>query len=134
MEVIIDGTGAVLGRLATFAAKQALLGNKVSVVNCEKIIVTGKKKPLEEVYLNKRNRGGSAQKGPYYSKSTEQMVKRTIRGMLPWKKTTGQEAFKRVRCYKGIPEEYSTKEKKEMKAKFTRRVPHLTIEQISKMI
>ncbi len=131
-EIVINGEGAVLGRLATYVAKQSLMGNKVAIVNVEKIIVTGSKPVLEKVFLTKRQIGGTSQKGPYYSKNPEKMVKRAIRGMLPWKKTAGREAFKRIRCYVGVPSEYESKEKKEMKREVKSR--HLTIKQISKLI
>jgi len=132
MDIIIDAEGAVVGRLATYAAKQSLMGFKVFILNCEKAIITGNKKAIEEVYLNKKRIGGYAQKGPYYSKTPEKMVKRAIRGMLPWKKTTGREAFKRIRCYEGVPKEFIKKEKKEMKREIKSR--YLTVEQISKLI
>ena len=31
------------------------------------------------------------------------MVKRTVRGMLPYKKAKGKEAYKRLRVYIGVP-------------------------------
>jgi len=132
MEIIIDAQNAVVGRLGTYAAKQALIGNKVIIVNCEKAVVTGSKKALEEVYLNKRRIGGTAQKGPYYSKNPEKMVKRAIRGMLPWKKTTGREAYKRIRCHIGVPVEYVNKEKQLMERPLKNK--YLTVQQISKLI
>ena len=42
--MIIDGTNLILGRIATFAAKKALEGEQVVIVNCESIVVTGGKK------------------------------------------------------------------------------------------
>ena len=41
---IIDGKGAILGRLASYAAKQALKGEEIVVLNCEEVIITGNKK------------------------------------------------------------------------------------------
>ena len=43
---IIDGTDATLGRLASYAAKQALQGEEIVVLNCEKVIITGKRKSI----------------------------------------------------------------------------------------
>ncbi len=128
-EIVIDAEGAVLGRMATYAAKQSLLGNKVTVVNCEKAIITGNKRALQEVYLNKRKRGGTSQKGPYFSKLPDRIVRRTIRGMLPWKNTAGKEAFKRVMCYVGVPDSYAGKEKVSFKTEINS--PHMTIGEIS---
>ena len=34
---VIEGKDAVLGRLASFAAKESLKGEEIAVVNCEEI-------------------------------------------------------------------------------------------------
>lgn len=39
--IIIDGKGHLLGRLASIIAKQALSGQKIVVVRCEEINVSG---------------------------------------------------------------------------------------------
>ena len=132
MEIVIDAQDAVVGRLSTYAAKQALIGNKVEIVNCEKAIISGNKKALQEVAQNRKNRGGTAQKGPYFSKNPEKIVKRSIRGMLPWKKTRGREAYKLIKCYVGVPEELAKKEKIEMRRNM--KTPYLTVAQVSKFM
>ena len=38
---IYDGKGAVLGRLASKVAKEALQGEEIAILNCEEIIITG---------------------------------------------------------------------------------------------
>lgn len=131
-EIIIDGEGAILGRMATFVAKQALLGYKVIILNCDKVVVTGNQSALQESYLNKRQRGGTSQKGPYFSKMPDKIMRRTVRGMLPWERTTGKEAFKRVWCEGGMPEEYAKKEKMSFKKEI--KTPHMTLGEISKYI
>ncbi|KAJ3193600.1 60S ribosomal protein L16B, partial [Dinochytrium kinnereticum] len=40
-EVVIDGKGHLIGRLASIVAKQLLNGQKVTIVRCEEINVTG---------------------------------------------------------------------------------------------
>lgn len=132
MEIVIDAKNTILGRLGTFVAKQALMGHKVSIVNCEKAIITGNKKALQEVYLSRKWRGGSALKGPYFSVNPEKMVKKAFRGMLPWKKTSGREALKRIRCYSGVPPEFEKMEKKVFKR--TLKKPYLTVEQVTKLM
>jgi len=110
-EIIIDATDAVLGRISTLSAKQALLGKKVVVINCEKAIMTGDRKMVIAKFEEKRARGGTAQKGPYHHKNPELIVKRAIRGMLPYDFERGASAFKRIKCYNGMPSEYSEAEK-----------------------
>lgn len=104
--IIIDATDATLGRLASFAAKKALLGNDIAIVNAEKAIIIGNSKSILPDYITKRQRGGSAQKGPNFPTSPERIMKRTIRGMINYKSRRGWEAFKRIKCYKGLPDEF----------------------------
>ena len=120
-EIVIDASEGVLGRVASFAAKQSLLGKKVTIVNCEKALVTGRRKNILEEYKIARRRGGSSRKGPKFPKSSERIMKRTIRGMLQYKEGRGAAAFKRIMCYDAIPEEFANTKKinlkKELNAK-----------------
>ncbi len=112
---IIDGAGATLGRLASYAAKNALKGEEVKVLNCEKVIITGNKKDILEEYKGKRRWVGSTQKGPKYSRSIDRIVKVTIRGMLPnYRNGRGRIAYKRIRCYVGVPKEFENSKKETM--------------------
>ena len=101
--MIIDAKDAVLGRLSTFAAKQLLLGHKIDVVNCEEAIVSGKKQSILENYIRRIDRKAPG-KGPYLYRSPDFFVKRTIRGMLPYKRARGRIAYKNVKCHIGIPD------------------------------
>lgn len=105
-EIIIDAHNALLGRLASYAAKQALLGNTVIVVNCNKAVISGNARFIKESYSTMRARGGSSMKGPRISRVPERIVKRTIRGMVPHRQARGLDAIKRVRCYNGLPDAY----------------------------
>jgi large subunit ribosomal protein L13 len=103
---VIEGKGAVLGRLASFVAKEALKGEEISVINCGQVIITGNKKTTEKEFLQKRSRFGHSQKGPKHPATSEKIVKRAIRGMLPnFREGRGRMAFKRIRCYVSIPKE-----------------------------
>src|SRR3989344_1717170 len=110
-KIIIDATESVLGRMASFAAKSALLGKEVVVVNCNDAIVIGDKANILEKYTIMRKKGGSSLKGPHFPKSPERLVKRTIRGMLSHKQMRGKDALKRIICYNKTPEEYKNIEK-----------------------
>ena len=128
---IIDGKGAVLGRLASYVAKEVLKGEETIILNCEQIIITGSKKNIEESFHEKRSRVGSSQKGPKHSKSSEKIVKRTIRGMLPEHRFgRGREAFKRIKCYVGIPKEFQ--ESKTIKAGKEKPNKFIQIKEVSK--
>jgi large subunit ribosomal protein L13 len=107
--IIIDAKELILGRLATFAAKRALQGEEVQIMHCEDAVITGTKENIVANYQRKRSLGTF--KGPFYSRMSDRFVKRTIRGMLPYKTPHGREAYKRIRCHIGVPEELLGREK-----------------------
>ena len=110
--IIIDGRNAILGRMASYAAKQLLRGEEVIIVNSDEVIVTGNKKNIREEFLQTRRRVGTAQKGPKISRSSEKIVKRAVRGMLPdHREGRGKEALERIKCYNGIPKQFENSKK-----------------------
>ena len=128
---IIDGKNAVLGRLASYAAKEALKGEEIKIVNCKDVIITGKRKSIEDEFKEKRKRVGSGQKGPKISRTSEKIVKRAIRGMLPdHRQGRGREAFKRIMCFTGVPEEF--KESKKIILKEEGKLNYIRVKDISK--
>ena len=108
MVVIIDSEGAVLGRLCTAVAKRLLNGEEIVVVNSEKAIVTGKKVMIKEHFKHERE-VGTYRKGPYYPRMPDRIMKRTIRGMIPYQEPHGRTAFKRLKCYIGVPKDLQGK-------------------------
>lgn len=104
---VIDADRRVLGRLASEAAKAALMGEDVVVVNAEKAYVSGDMRSIfreSRQKLEIRNKG-NFNKGPYHPKRPDSYVRKAIRGMLPWKKGRGKTAYKRVRVYIGMPKD-----------------------------
>ncbi|MBI3034673.1 50S ribosomal protein L13 [Candidatus Woesearchaeota archaeon] len=101
--MIIDAQNSILGRVCTIAAKKALSGEDILVVNCEKAVITGRKRDIVSKY-RKRLELGQPTKGPFIARRPDMLVRRTIRGMLPWKRARGKAAFKRVKCFIGAPE------------------------------
>lgn len=121
-EIIIDGTNATLGRLASYIAKQSLLGSKIIVVNSNEIIIIGDKKEIAERYKESIKRGGTSMKGPNIIRNPERIIKRTVRGMLSYKDGRGRDALSRIICYNETPKEYESVKKilagKEKSGKF----------------
>ena len=109
--VVVDAKDLIVGRMATYVAKMALLGDKVDVVNCEKAVITGSKPQVFSRFKQKRDMGIPL-KGPYFHRSPDRLVRRIIRGMLPYKQPRGRDAFKRVMCYVGFPERLKQKDEK----------------------
>ena len=106
--MIIDATNMILGRMASYVAKKALLGEKIDIVNSEKAIITGDKKQIFLRY-KKRQEIGTPFKGPFYPRIPDRFVKRVVRGMLPYKKEKGKKALSKVMCYRTIPDKFKDK-------------------------
>jgi len=103
--VVIDATGLVVGRMATFAAKRALEGDEVHIVNAEKAIIVGSsRRAIQDHYLFKRQ-VGTQRKGPFFPREPHLMVKRTVRGMIPYQTSSGRAAYKRIKAHIGVPKE-----------------------------
>lgn len=114
-DLVIDASEAVLGRVASYATKQSLLGKNVAIVNCSEILVTGHNRTTIDLYKEKRGRGGASLNGPNFPKSAERIVKRTIRGMVSYKQKRGRDALDRVICYNHVPAPLQDAKKVSMK-------------------
>lgn len=131
-KVVIDAANGIMGRIASYAAKQALLGKNVEIVNCNDTMISGKPHAVVASYAAKIARGGTAQKGPYIGRTPEGIFKRAVRGMLPWSKTRGREAFKRVKCYADVPASLESEKKLSFKEDFNK--PYITMKEMLKLI
>jgi large subunit ribosomal protein L13 len=129
--IVYDAEKHVAGRLCTAVAKRLLQGEDVVIVNAEKAIVTGDRYKVFEQYEQKRNRGYS-HSGPFYPRRADLIVKRTVRGMLPWDMPSGKAAYHRLKVYVGVPKEYATIEKlKVEKAMQIRTSKYVTVGEIA---
>ena len=102
--VIIDATELILGRVASTVAKRLLQGETIVIVNAEKAAISGKRLSIvreAKTFLEV----GHPRKGPLHPRRPDQIVRRTVRGMLPWKKPKGKQAYKRLRVFLGLPKE-----------------------------
>ena len=112
--VVIDATNEVLGRLASQVAKilrgknkpsytpHVDCGDHVIIINCEKVILTGKK--LEQKYYRYHTGFIGGLKEIQYKKlmneKPEFAVYKAVKGMLP-KNTLGKQMLKKLRVYVG---------------------------------
>ncbi len=88
--MIIDGEGCVLGRLASITSKNLLEGEEVVILNAS--------------ISNPRDLG------PKYPRRPDDIFRRTVRGMLPFKKSKGKTAYKGLKAFVGVPAEYADAE------------------------
>jgi large subunit ribosomal protein L13 len=104
-KTVIDGNGLILGRMASVIAKRLLAGETIDIVNAEKIVVSGKK----QMIINKEKEFlgvGGFNRGPFHYRQPHKIVRRTIRGMLPHRKSHGRVAYRRLKVHIGIPDEF----------------------------
>ena len=112
--IVIDATDHIAGRLSSHVAKLLLKGNRVSLVNCEKIMISGTRENTIKEYraFLEINSIINPKHGPVHYRRPDTMMKKMIRGMLPYeKKASGIEAHKRLRTYIGSPKELKSIEK-----------------------
>lgn len=105
MVTVINAENLILGRLASIVARRALGGEEIALLNVEKVVISGTWKRVTGTYLRKRQKG-SKEGGPFFPRRPDAIMKRTIRGMLPYKRQPGREAFQRVKAYVGIPRQF----------------------------
>jgi len=101
---VINGEGLILGRMCSKIAKRLLNGEQIIVVNAEKIIISGKRKS-KVAEAHKFLEVGAPERGPFHSRRPDRIVRKTVRGMLPWSQPKGKTAYKRLKVFLGIPEE-----------------------------
>lgn len=105
--IVVDGTNCISGRLCSKVSKLLLQGNRVSVVNSEKVMVSGNKYEVIESYKDKLEVSSVTNPihGPFHPRRPDTIITKMIRGMVPKRKPSGMQAFKRLRVYIGIPDE-----------------------------
>ncbi len=128
---VIDASNMVLGRLASRIAKDLLNGEEIVVINAEKAVIIGNKDYIFEKYTERRNIG-SVRKGPYYPKMPDRILRRTVRGMLPMKKASGKEAYKRLRVYMGVPKDLQGEVEVYEDARNTKLKGYVTLKELSR--
>merc|ERR1740117_2473163 len=112
-EIVIDGRGHLVGRLASKVAKEILRGQKVVVVRCELMNMSGSlfRKKLEwEEFLHKANNSNPRRQFKHY-RSPSRMFWRSLRGMLPHKTPKGKAALQKLKVFEGIPCPYDQKKR-----------------------
>ncbi|KAK4802521.1 hypothetical protein SAY86_000724 [Trapa natans] len=106
--VVVDARHHMLGRLASIVAKELLNGQKVVVVRCEEICLSGglvRQKMKYMRFLRKRMNTKPSH-GPIHFRAPAKIFWRTVRGMIPHKTKRGAAALARLKAYEGVPPPY----------------------------
>ena len=114
--LVYDATDKILGRLASLVAKQLISARKagheqrVIIYNAEHAVVSGPK-TRGLAYYDGKYKLNHARKGPFYPRMPDQILKRTVRGMLPYQKnSSGRAALRDLRVLIGKPSNLSGEE------------------------
>lgn len=108
--VVIDGKGHLLGRLASTVAKQLLNGQKIVVVRCEDLNISGeffRSKLKYHAYLRKATRFNKT-RGPFHFRAPSRIFYKAVRGMMAHKTPRGMAALERLKVFEGVPPPYDT--------------------------
>lgn len=112
-EVVIDGRGHLVGRLASKIAKELQNGQRIVVVRCEELLKSGslfRNKLKFHEFLNK-TRNTNPRKGHIHFRTPSRIFWRMLRGMLPHKTPKGSAALGRLKVFEGIPFPYDQKKR-----------------------
>lgn len=105
-DLLVDADGAVLGRMATTVVAHLLKGGRVNVINAERAVISGDPRATIHKYTARRaiKKKSNPAHSPHWPRRPDMLVKRIIRGMLPWYKQTGRDAFHNLRVHMGVPD------------------------------
>ena len=132
---LVNAEGLIVGRMCSKVAKRLLNGEEVTILNAEKAVFSGKKKAkiLEaHIFLEV----GAPVRGPFHYRRPDRFLRKTVRGMVPFKQPKGKEAYKRLRVFMGVPLDFKGKEMItfEEASSADLKGPHFTLGELAKEI
>ena len=132
---LVNADGLILGRMSSLVAKKLLNGEKVIVVNAEKAIISGKKKS-KVAEAKEFLEVGAPRRGPFHYRRPDRIMRKTVRGMLPFKQPKGKTALKKLKVFISVPEDLKDQQMitlKEAKAEKLKG-PYFTLAELAKEV
>jgi large subunit ribosomal protein L13 len=131
---VINAEGLILGRMASVIAKRLLKGEEIVMVNAEKAVLSGRKRnrvPEAKEFLAV---GSKLEQGPFHYRRPDRIVRKTVRGMLPYKRPKGKQAYKRLKVYIGVPSEFEEQKTETLEVAHARKLTcaHVTVGEFAK--
>ena len=102
--ILVNADGLILGRMSSIVAKKLLNGEKVIIVNAEKALISGKKKS-KVAEAKEFLEVGAPLRGPFHYRRPDKILRKTVRGMLPFKQPKGKNALKKLKVFISVPED-----------------------------
>ena len=80
--IVVDGTNLIAGRLGSHVAKLLIEGKRVSIVNCENIMISGTRSNIIKEYKNFLEIASiiNPKHGPFHPRRPDTIITRMIRG------------------------------------------------------
>ncbi|KFD53441.1 hypothetical protein M513_05705, partial [Trichuris suis] len=112
--IVVDAKGHLMGRLAAVVSKELLLGQRIVVVRCEKMNISGSfyRNKLKYLSFLRKRCNINPKRGPFHLRAPGKIFWRVVRGMLPHKTYRGKQALMRLRAYEGVPPRYQKVKRK----------------------
>jgi large subunit ribosomal protein L13 len=132
---IINAEGLILGRMASIIAKRLLKGEEIAIVNAEKAVISGRRKSkVREAH--EFLEVGAPERGPFHYRRPDRIVRKTVRGMLPFRQPKGKQAYKRLKVFIGIPEELKDQKMETFEDTHAKKLtcPYFTVGELAKDI
>jgi large subunit ribosomal protein L13 len=132
---LVNAEGLIVGRMGSKVAKLLLNGEEVILLNAEKAVFSGKRKSkIAEAHLFLEV--GAPERGPFHYRRPDRFLRKSVRGMLPYKQPKGKAAYKRLKAYMGVPLEFKGQEMITFKEASSAKLkgPHMTLGELATAI
>ena len=112
--IVLDGKDHLLGRLASIVAKNLLNGQKVVVVRCDELVISGNfhRSKLKYLAFLRKRCNINPRRGAFHFRAPSRIFWRVIRGMLPHKTDRGKRALTKLKVFDGCPPPYDATTRK----------------------
>ncbi len=112
-EIVIDGRGHLLGRLASKVAHEILRGQRIVVVRCEELVISGSlfRNNLKRAEFMRKTVNTNPRKHFKHFRQPSRIFWRTVRGMMPHKTARGAAGLQRLKVFEGMPYPYDVKKR-----------------------
>jgi large subunit ribosomal protein L13 len=132
---LVNADGQILGRMGSKVAKRLLNGEEVVILNAEKAVISGKRKS-KIAEAKEFLEVGAPERGPFHYRRPDRYLRKSMRGMLPFRAPKGKSAYKRLKVYMGIPAEFQNQPMISFDdaSSADLKGPHLTLAELAKEI
>jgi large subunit ribosomal protein L13 len=132
---LVNADGLIVGRMASKVAKKLLNGETVIIVNAEKAVLSGKKKS-KVAEAKEFLEVGAPLRGPFHYRRPDRIVRKTVRGMLPFKQPKGKTALKKLKVFISVPEDLKGQQAITLKEAQAAKLkgPYFTLAELAKEI